>query len=119
MSSRFAGFAVLAAALCLSSVAVAGNTSGPATRFGNVAPRGSDNYSVTLRGGEEATILVKGDGQSDIDCYLEDENENVVARDIDKTDSCLLTMTPKWTGTFRVEVRNMGKVSSHYVIQTS
>ncbi|MBX3233855.1 MAG: hypothetical protein KIT84_31390 [Labilithrix sp.] len=119
MFRRIAAVVVATAALVVPSLALAGNTTGPATRFGVVDAHKSANYSVTLRGGENATILVKGDGHADLDCYLEDENGNVVARDIDSTDSCLLSMTPKWTGQFRVEVRNMGKSSNRYLITTN
>ena len=62
---------------------------------------------------------MKGDGDTDLDCFLKDENGNVVANDVDSTDTCLLQMTPKWTGQFHVEVRNNGSVYNSYTIRTN
>jgi hypothetical protein len=119
MFRRFVAAVVVAATLVVPSLALAGNKAGPQVLSTRVEARKSDNYAVTLIAGEETRVLVTGDGDTDLDCYLSDENGNVVARDIDKGDTCLLTMTPKWTGEFHIEVRNMGTVYNRYTIRTN
>src|SRR6185436_6686577 len=109
----------IVSSLVVSSVALAGNTEGPSIRTTRVEAHKSDVYVLRLRGGEKASILVKGDGDTDLDCFLKDENGNTVARDVDSTDTCLIQMTPKWTGQFRVEVRNNGSVYNRYTIRTN
>ncbi len=103
----------------LTGNAFAGSKMGPQSQSTQVEAHKSDTYRLTLVGGEETKILVTGDGDTDLDCYLMDENDNVVAHDTDTTDTCLLTMTPKWTGSFHVEVRNMGGVYNRYTIRTN
>ncbi|MBX3225717.1 MAG: hypothetical protein KIT84_30930 [Labilithrix sp.] len=119
MFRRFVSAVVVAAALAVPSMALAGNTAGPSIRTTTVGAHQTDVYAVTLRGGEAVSVLVKGDGDTDLDCFLRDENGNVVARDVDSTDTCLLTMTPRWTGAFRIEVRNNGGVYNRYTIRTN
>lgn len=119
MFRRFVASVVVVASLVVPSLALAGNTVGPQALPTRVEARKSDFYSVTLKGGDQASILVTGDGDTDLDCYLMDENDHVVARDVDKGDTCLLSMTPAWTGQFRVEVRNLGTVYNRYTIRTN
>lgn len=119
MFRRFVAAVAVVSSLVVSSLAFAGNTEGPSIRSTRVEAHKSDVYVVTLRGGEKASVLVKGDGDTDLDCFLRDENGNTVARDVDSTDSCLLQMTPKWTGQFRIEVRNNGSVFNAYTIRTN
>ncbi len=71
-------------------------------------------YTVTLRAGEESWIAVRGDGDTDLDLYVYDENWNLVASDTDVTDSMLARITPRWTGRFHLEIRNLGRVYNQF-----
>ena len=103
----------------LASVASAGNVRGAQMSVSTVKAHATDRYNVVLAAGEATHISVRGDGDTDIDCVLYDGNGNVVDRDVDSTDTCSLTITPRWTGNFRIEIRNMGSVYNRYVLRTN
>jgi hypothetical protein len=84
-----------------------------------VNPRATDVFHVTFRGGETAIVGVSGDGDTDLDLYIYDEDGHLVASDTDLSDDCLATWTPVWTGVFRIEVRNLGSNYNRYVIATN
>jgi GPH family glycoside/pentoside/hexuronide:cation symporter len=45
-----------------------------------------------------------------------DENDNLIESDTDNLDTCVCTWTPKWTGEFKIKVKNLGKKSLDEVI---
>lgn len=67
-------------------------------------------FDVVMQGGRPAQLWVEGDGDTDIDCWVYDENGNLIVSDTDYTYICLLQWTPSWTGPFDVKVRNLGGV---------
>ena len=71
-------------------------------------------YTVTLRADASTLITVEGDGRSDLDLFVYDENGNLVDHDNDSTDTCIAEVTPRWTGTFRIVVQNVGERSDCY-----
>ena len=79
-----------------------------------VSRRSKDRYRVTFKGGEVAAVYVSGDGDSDLDLYIYDENGHEICRDNDGTDTMLCRWTPAWTGAFIIEIRNLG-VANRYV----
>lgn len=74
----------------------------------------TDRYQVTFRGGEPAAFAVSGDGDSDLDLYVYDENGNLICKDEDNTDDALCRWEPKWTGLFVIRIKNRG-VANQYV----
>lgn len=89
---------------------------GPAVHEDVVGPLSRDIYTVTLRGGETTRVVVNGDSGTDLDLRVFDEFGNLIAADLDLTDYCIATLTPRWTGIFRIEIRNLGQVSNFYTI---
>ena len=77
----------------------------------------TDTYRVVLRAGETTRIEVIGDGDTDLDLYLVDENGNRVDSDTDYTDDCIASVTPRWTGVFYVKIVNRGSVYNRYSMQ--
>ena len=73
-----------------------------------VSAHDTESYTMTLDAGVSYSIVVVGDHSTDLDFYLEDENRNVVAKDTDLTDVCALRVRPRWTGSFRLRIRNLG-----------
>jgi hypothetical protein len=57
---------------------------------------------------ETTQVLVNGDGDGDVDCFLYDENGNVVAADNSVEDRCYLRVVPKWRGVFILRIINNG-----------
>ncbi len=81
-----------------------------------VAAGGTDVFHLTFRAGEEAVVAIDGDGDTDLDLYVYDENGNLIACDNDHLDTCIVRFYPRWTGTFVIKVRNMGRVFNQYKI---
>lgn len=86
----------------------------PAQISDRVDSRSSDRWTLSLNGGTTYRIVVDGDGDTDLDTYLYDENGNLIDQDIDLTDYCILDVTPAWTGDFTLEIRNLGYVYNLY-----
>ncbi|MEO5347871.1 MAG: hypothetical protein H7834_16055 [Magnetococcus sp. YQC-9] len=96
-----------------------GGSAGPVVHVDRVKARSTDTYELKFRGKESARILVKGDGDNDLDCFVYDQNHGLVAQDTDSTDSCLMEWTPKWEGKFYIKVKNNGAVYSDYLLMTN
>lgn len=106
--------AIISAVCLISSVAVAGDVRGVIYDKDVLGAGDAVNYDLTLKKNEITEIGVRGDGDGDIDCWLYDENNRLVAQDVDNTDTCYLTANPIWTGAFRLRVKNNGTISSVY-----
>jgi hypothetical protein len=116
---RFALLASVAALLFGVALAEAGRIPGPGNDVFTVKARSSVNYTMTFRGGERAEIAVVGDGATDLDLYVYDENGNLIVCDEGPTDRCFVRWTPRWTGRFRIEVRNLGSTWNRYALATN
>lgn len=101
------------------TVKTRGRSGGPAQRRDRVSARSTDIYNVTFQGGRPAIIRVSGDGDTDLDLYVYDENGNLIVSDTDTTDECLVMWTPRWTGRFRIKVSNMGRIYNNYILLTN
>lgn len=93
-----------------------GAVDGPGTLRTVVRSRAVDNFRVTFRGGEPIRVYARGDGDSDLDLFVYDENGSRVCADTDPGDEMLCAFTPSWTGPFTIRVRNLG-VANEYVIR--
>jgi hypothetical protein len=71
---------------------------------------------LRLEGGVQHHVVVQGDGDTDLDAVLIDQHGNVVASDLDSTDFCILSLIPRSTGEFTLEIHNLGNVFNQYVI---
>ena len=84
-----------------------------------VAPHSKKIFQVTFRGDQTASVAVRGDGSSDLDLYVYDENGRQVAKDDGNTDNCLVTWRPLSTGAFTIVVVNRGSNYNQYAICTN
>lgn len=91
-----------------------GAVRGPTVHADTVLAGNTDSYSLSFRGGEQAAVLVSGDGDTDLDLYVTDENGNQICADTDASDTMLCRWTPAWTGPFGIHVRNLGRVYNNY-----
>ena len=82
-------------------------------------PRAMVVHKVAFVGQSVARVGIKGDGDTDLDLYVFDENGNLIRRSTNNGDTEFCEWVPKWTGTFRIEVRNLGTVWNKYVILTN
>mgnify|MGYP004682917257 FL=1 len=96
-----------------------GATNGPRYNRTSVKAKGTDVYRISFRAGEIAIITAIGDGDTDLDLYVYDENGNLIEKDVDYSDDCVVTFTPRWTGVFVIKVVNRGNVYNNYVLRTN
>ncbi|MFN3834890.1 MAG: hypothetical protein ACK4NO_03205 [Glycocaulis sp.] len=99
--------------------AARGRVGGPGRASGWVSARGTTSYNITFRGGERAAVWANGPGRTDLDMYVYDQNGNLICRHIDYSDRMSCFWTPRWTGTFRVEIRNLGQVGVSFNMVTN
>ncbi len=93
-----------------------GRVGGSARSSTRVRAGGTDTFTERFRGQEVAEIAVVGDGDTDLNLYVYDENGNQVCKDDDFTDRLFCRWTPRWTGAFRIQIVNRGSVYNAYVI---
>ncbi|MEY3459906.1 MAG: hypothetical protein RL215_3063 [Planctomycetota bacterium] len=110
--------------VCLTATVISGSVyggsgDGPKVAKEIVEAHSTDAYMVTFRAGEPASVVVIGDGDTDLDLRVYDENGNLVASDLDSTDRCIVNWCPRWTGKFRILVQNLGSVYNRYEIATN
>lgn len=96
-----------------------GAVGGPKRAANHVYAHGTDYYTIKFWAHELAEILVSGDGDTDLDIYVYDENGNFITSDADYTDDCYVRFYPAWTGPFRLKIVNRGGVYNNYVILTN
>ena len=98
---------------------VRGAEGGPKYADSRVLANDYDIYNITFRGGESAIVTVIGDGDTDLDLYVYDNNGNLVDSDTDYSDNCVCVWRPRWTGKFRIKIVNRGNVYNHYLLRTN
>lgn len=96
-----------------------GARGGPRTANDCVLARSTDLYTITFRGGEDAVVSVIGDGDTDLDVYVYDENGHLLVSDRGYSDRALVAWRPIWTGPFLIEIRNLGLVYNCYGLATN
>lgn len=96
-----------------------GRTQGPGVSHTRVEAFATDYFTESFRGGEYAHVSIVGDGDTDLDLYIYDENGNEICAALGYTDRESCGFTPRWTGSFRIEVRNLGNIWNAYTIRTN
>jgi hypothetical protein len=91
----------------------------PKTHQDTVQPLATDAYSVVFSGGELAEAGIAGDGSSDLDLLVYDENDHLVCRSAGSSDREYCRWWPRWTGPFRLEIQNLGAVANLYRVATN
>jgi hypothetical protein len=110
---------VLALADDVQQTSSRGATGGPKRGRDGVLAGSTDSYRITFRGDQRAAVLVSGDGDTDLDLFVYDENGNLICSDEDATDVMLCEWEPAWTGPFLIEIKNLGRVRNRYEIITN
>jgi len=100
-------------------VATRGRVYGPARVTRRVYGNSSYIDYVTFEGRKLAEVLISGDGDTDLDLYVYDENGNLVGSDDDYTDDCYVSFVPRWTGTYKIKVVNRGSIYNQYLLLTN
>jgi hypothetical protein len=96
-----------------------GAVGGPKRAVSVVEPLTVDIYKITFRAEEVARVAVSGDGDTRLDLYVYDENNNLIASRVGPGDDCLASWMPKWDGVFLIKIVNRGRVPNKYIILTN
>jgi hypothetical protein len=97
-----------------------GAVGGPKGATHTVEATAVDHFrNIMFQGGQPAAVAISGDGDTDLDLYVYDENNLLICRADGATDDEICRWTPRWTGVFRIEVRNLGNVYNRYRILTN
>ena len=110
---------VLALVGSVSLPVFAGAVGGARSGRYSVEARGNDSFTMNFYGGQLASVIVRGDGDTDLDVYVYDAAGNLIAKDDDYSDTCLVQWQPYWTGMFRIKVVNRGTVYNNYSIESN
>jgi len=98
-----------AAILTLASIAFAG-----VTRFGSVDAFDTDIW--TFWATSSSRVVVDGDGDTDLDCFVYDRFGMLLGSDTDATDYCIVDIYQRTSGNIRVRIENLGAVYNQYRI---
>jgi len=109
----------LALAEVAMTTAYADSVGGASSATRVIAGRDTHTFTRSFYGGETARVIVRGDGDSDLDLFIYDEFGNLVAKDDDDTDYCVCTWVPRRTGRFTIRVVNVGRAANLYCITTN
>jgi hypothetical protein len=85
-------------------------------RFGSVQAFDTDIWTIWVGSGS-SRVVVDGDGDTDLDCYVYDTFGNLLGKDDDGTDYCIVDVWRGRSGTLRVHVVNLGSVYNRYELR--
>ena len=70
----------------------------------------SEEFVLSFGSDRAARVCISGDGDTDLDLYVFNEDGDLVGSSMDDKDEECVSWTPCGAGTFRIEVRNLGDV---------
>lgn len=99
-------------ALVICSVAYAGQFIGS----GRVLPYATDRWDVWTSPGHDR-LVVDGDGDTDLDCYVYDRAGRFLGGDDDGSDYCVVDFRRPASGNVVLDITNRGGVYNAYVVR--
>lgn len=100
--------------------AARGDVEGPGCyAAASVRANGRLMHQITFRGGELAVLHLQGDGDTDLDMVVRDQNGNSICVADGPYDRETCRWTPRWTGPYRIEVINLGNVHNVHRLCTN
>ena len=105
---------ILSLALLLTITALPASADAGVVHDDRVNARTTDVYTFTFQAGVQYDISILGDGDTDLDLFLYDENGNLIDSDTGPTDAANVQVTPRWTGSFTLRIKNLGSVWNAY-----
>lgn len=93
---------------------------GGASRTLSRLPGGrTDTWKVPFYGNSYAEVAVVGDGDSNLDVLITDENGNTICYDVSWSDKVYCDFVPAWNGYFFITVQNTGRKRNSYYLLTN
>jgi hypothetical protein len=89
----------------------------PLVGSGVIGPGGAEYFDVVLRGQHTYSVYVRPfEPGVDFDLHVYDENGNLIGEDIRTDPNAYCSISPRWTGPFRLVV-NSARGTSGYRIE--
>ena len=102
--------AMAAVAVCL---ALTGGAEAATVRTSVVPGGTTDVWTETFVGGFKAAVVLVGDGDTDLDLYVYDENGKLITYSEGPSDREAVSWTPRWTGKFTIKVVNRSRFTAN------
>ncbi len=61
-----------------------------------------------------ASVIVRGDGSGDFDCFILNDNDDIVASDVSEQDFCSISFTVVFPGAAKIVVYNVSDAENTY-----
>jgi len=88
---------------------------GPRRGYYRVPAFSTNTHTITMRGREQFVVAISGDGDTRLDLYVYDENDNYCTSHVGPGDDKIVYWVPAWTGRFQIKVVNRGSVYNDYL----
>ena len=82
-------------------------------RTGSVPAFATDTWRVWAPAGR-THVVVDGDGDTDLDCWVYDRFGTLLGRDTDGTDLCIINFRNPSSGNLTIRIQNLGSVYNVY-----
>jgi hypothetical protein len=64
----------------------------------------------------QTRVMVNGDGDTDLDCWVYDRFGNLLGSDTDSSDLCIVDFHNPSSGNLTIRIENLGRVYNRYVL---
>lgn len=96
-----------------------GRIGGAISRASRLPAGMTDVWEVPFYGSSYAELAIIGDGDTNLDVLVSDENGNTVCFDSSWTDKVGCDFVPAWNGYFYITVQNTGEARNSYYLMTN
>ena len=85
----------------------------------HIAGAGTDSWALPFFGASPAELAILGDGASNLDLRIADENGTPVCQDVGPSDTAYCSFYPARNGMFQITVINTGNGANSYLLLTN
>jgi hypothetical protein len=85
-------------------------------RASRVLAFATDTWRVWTPAGD-TRVVVEGDGDTDLDCWVYDRFGRLLGQDVDGTDLCIVRFRNLSSGELTIRIRNLGDVYNDYQVR--
>lgn len=96
-----------------------GEIGGAVSRMSHLSAGMTDVWEVPFYGSSHAEVAIIGDGDSNLDVRVTDENGNIICYEVSGSDTVGCDFVPAWNGYFYITVRNTGARRNSYYLLTN
>ncbi|HJU41336.1 MAG TPA: hypothetical protein VJ691_00925 [Vicinamibacterales bacterium] len=82
-------------------------------RTGRILAFATETWRIWTPAGD-TRVVVDGDGDTDLDCWVYDRFGTLLGRDVDGTDLCIVRFHNQSSGELTIRIRNFGDVYNDY-----